>query len=895
MKQTFKLFLVALVVTLTASRAMGVDVVTPKLEMRSAWVATVWALDWPSSMGSSMEAQKADMTKLLDSLAVNNFNAVNFQVRGMSDAMYKSSYEPWSQYITGTRGKDPGWDPFEFFVAECHKRGIECHAWVNPYRFNSSGTAGGQEGDVTGYIEKGWTINGGSGKILNPGIPEVQDRIVDICKEITQNYDIDGMLFDDYYYNGAALSEDANLYNSYKAAGGTLSQADWRRKNVTMLMQKLNNMFKETKPWVRFGQAPQGTTYTSRDLANKYGIDPCPCGYDNNYGSQYIDIMEWLDLGLIDFISPQVYWTMAHDTNPYDRIVSWWSYIVDHFNRHLFVSQSISSLTSGADVTAPTIRAGGAGNNTFSEFANEIMHNRSSSLNGSCGSIFYSAKYLYRIGTKPSFAHYLKRHLFSRLALMPAMTWKEASDPGKVQNLVYDEESLLAWDAMANMRYSVYAVPNGVELDAMAKNVDYLIGMTYEPQFTVPEDYRSGYYFAVCPYDRYANEWEPTAWKPNYTETLPAPTIISPEDGFSTGSDFTLKWNAVQGATKYIVDFATDAEFKNLEKSVQLTETSMSVSKVYGSISKNVPVYWRVHAAAKGVNDGISEVRSFTYQVVSLLTPANNSDELDPKVHFTWSDIGAGATATLEVSTVEDFSNIVLSRESSTCEYQCQPMELHPLTAYYARVLVNGNASNVVTFSTKAMPCEPPTFLTPIDGGICYANGRIEINPQEGAEFVLLQVDSENSFSGRRKYQVLLDNYQMGVNASDVKLSSKNPMVDGVTYYARALCKYYMTSQGGLYETDYGPVITFTYSAQEGGVGDITAEKAAITIDGNTLHVSARGNIAVEAVTLLGSAVPLYAGNEGKIDIDLSDLPAGLYVIRVKAATGSTTAKFLKK
>ena len=132
-----------------------------------------------------------------------------------------------------------------------------------------------------------------------------------------------------------------------------------------------------------------------------------------------------------------------------------------------------------------------------------------------------------------------------------------------------------------------------------------------------------------------------------------------------------------------------------------------------------------------------------------------------------------------------------------------------------------------------------------------------------------------------------LDNYQVGVNASDVKLSSKNPMVDGVTYYARALCKYYMTSQGGLYETDYGPVITFTYSAQEGGVGDITAEKAAITFDGNTLHVSARGNI--------GTVKPLYSGNEGKIDIDLSDLPAGLYVIRVKAATGSTTAKFLKK
>lgn len=895
MKQTLKLFFAALVVLFTAGKAAaGVDTVTPKHEMRSAWVATVWALDWPSSMGASMETQKNDMIRMLDSLAVNNFNAVNFQVRGMSDAIYKSSYEPWSQYITGTRGKDPGWDPFEFFVAECHKRGIECHAWVNPYRFNSSETSGGQAGDVTGYIEKGWTINGGSGKILNPGIPEVQDRIVDICKEITQNYDIDGMLFDDYYYNGAAMSEDAALYNSYKAAGGTLSQADWRRKNVTDLMRKLHNMFMETKPWVRFGQAPQGTTYTSQDLANKYGIDKCPAGYDNNYGSQYIDIMEWFDQGLIDFISPQVYWTLAHETSPYGKIVPWWSYIVEHFGRHLFVSQSISSLTSGADVTAPTIKADGAGNNTFSEFANEIMLNRSSSLNGSCGSIFYSVKYLYRIGSKPSFAHYLKRHLFQRTAILPAMTWKEASDPGKVQNLTYDEESLLTWDAMENMRYTVYALPNGLDIESFGKEVDYLIGMTYGTQFTVPEEYRSGYYFAVCPFDRYANEWAPTAWKPNYTEWLPAPTLTGPEDGLRTAGDFTMTWTAVEGASKYIIDFATDAEFKNIEKSVQTTETQLPISTVYGSISKNVPIYWRVHAAAKGINDGISEVRSFTYLLVTLLTPENGSEEIDPKVEFTWTEIEKGANATIEVSTVEDFSTIVLSRESSTCSYQVLPMELHPLTSYYARVLVNGNASNVVTFSTKAMPCDAPTFATPANGGICYANGRIEINPQEGAEFVLLQVDSQDNFSGRRKYQVLLDNYQTGVNASDVLLSSKNPMEDGVTYYARALCKYYKTRGGGLYETDYSDIITFTYSAQEGGVGAIAADKATISIDGNTLRVTATGAVTVEAVNMLGIAKPLYAGSS-ETDIDLSDLPAGMYVIRANAAAGSTTAKFLKK
>ena len=293
----------------------GVNELTPKYEMRSAWVATVWRRAWPQTTTtgseSSINTQKAEMTRLLDSLAVNNFNAVNFQVRGMSGALYKSSHEPRSAHLTGTRGKDPGGDPLAFAVEECHKRGMECRAWVNPYRFNSSSSSGGQAGDATGYIEKGWTITGGSGLILNPGLSAVQDRIVDICKEIVVNYDVDGMLFDDYYYNSAALSEDSDIYNAYVSAGGTLSQADWRRKNVTDLMRKLYKMFESTKPWIRFGQAPQGTTYTSQAMADKYGIEKCPVGYDNNYGSQYIDIMEWFANGLIDFISPQVYWTIG--------------------------------------------------------------------------------------------------------------------------------------------------------------------------------------------------------------------------------------------------------------------------------------------------------------------------------------------------------------------------------------------------------------------------------------------------------------------------------------------------------------------------------------------------------------------------------------------------------
>ena len=905
MRLSIKSIFVFAMLLFAAKSASAVDVVTPKLEMRSAWVATVWGIDWPK--GSTIDAQKKEMVKMLDSLQVNNFNAVNFQVRGMSDAMYKSSYEPWASWLTGVRGKDPGWDPLAYFVEECHKRGLECHAWVNPYRFNSSSTSGGTAGDGTGYVEKGWVMNAGSGQILNPGLAEVQDQIVKICKEIISNYDVDGMLFDDYYYNGAAMSADASTYAAYTSAGGKLSQANWRRKNVTDLMRKLYKMIEETKPWVRFGQAPQGTTYTDQSLADKYGLERCPANYDNNYGSQYIDIMEWLDNGLIDFISPQVYWTLGNSTADYSKIVPWWGKVVKRFNRHLFVSHSISSLTTAADVTAPELQslaaicpteeAGGPNNNKFSEYANEIMLNRSSSLNGSCGSIYYSVKYIYNNGNTPSFGHYLKRYLYSRPALMPAMTWKTmATDPGKVQNFKYDEESILTWDALPNMRYSVYAVPNGMSIESFGKEVDYLMGMTYGTTFTVPEQYRSGYYFAVCPYDRYANEWAPTVWKPDYTETLAAPVLISPEDGFSTDSDFTFTWNEVAGAERYVVDFATDAEFTHIQKTAQVTTNSLPISEVYNYIDKNAKIYWRVHSSAKGKNDGVSESRWFRYVLVQLTAPADGATSVDPKVLFTWTAASDGVIGKLEVATDEAFENVVLTRRSKTGSYQTKILELHPQTLYYARVSVNGRASKYVTFRTKAMPCSKPTFKNPINGGICYSDGRIEINEQDGAELVTIQVDITDQF-GSSKAQKQLSDYENGVAASEIKISRKNPMEDGTTYYARAMAKYY-DENGVLQETDWSDVISFVYSSSSStGIGEVNGTEALACVENGVLMVKSGkgGVISVKAVNMLGASAELYEGEGGDAAISLANLAEGAYVIQVKVGEETIKLKYVKQ
>ena len=887
-----------------------VDVITPKREMRSAWVATVWGIDWPLSTTdgseSSISTQKKQMTRMLDSLAVNNFNAVNFQVRGMCDAMYKSSYEPWASWLTGTRGKNPGWDPFEFFVTECHKRGLECHAWVNPYRFNSSSTSGGSAGDGTGYVENGWVIQGASGGILNPGLPEVQARIVDVCKEIITKYDVDGMLFDDYYYNGAALSEDADNYSAYTAAGGELSQADWRRKNVTDLMRKLYKMIADTKPWVRFGQAPQGATYTNQTLADKYGIEKCPAAYDNNYGSQYIDIMEWLDNGLIDFISPQVYWTIGHTTD-YSKLVPWWSYIVDHFDRHLFVSQSISSLSGSSDVSAPTSAMGGdqvladidnasgPNNTTFAEYVNQIKLNRSSSINGSCGSVFYSVKYIYNISSKISFGHYLKRHVFSRAALMPAMTWKtQATDPGKVQNLVFDESTQLTWDALPNMRYSVYAVPNGVSPDAFNYEVDYLLGVTYGTQYTIPEDYRSGHYFAVCAYDRYGNEWAPAVWTKSYSETLDAPQLISPADGFTTDSDFTFQWSAVTGAEKYTVDFAADAEFKNMMKSIQVTDTKLDLSSVYNYITKNVDVYWRIHSVAKGKNDGVSATRKFHFNLVQMLTPVSGTTDLEPQVEFTWT-AGDDTEATLEVATDEAFSDIKLTAKSTTGSYKAKVLELHPLTLYFARVTMRGKTSDFVSFKTKAMPCQVPEFANPVNGGICYNDANIEIVPQDGAEFVTIQVDLTDAF-GASKAQKQLSDFATGVPASAIKISKRNPMTDGTTYYARAYVKYY-DEEGILRQTDWSDVISFVYKNVSSGISDVTAADAEIVVEGDVLYISspAQSSISVSAVNMLGVATQVYAGVSDYAEISLRDLAPGMYVIKASVGGETYAVKMIKR
>lgn len=483
-----------------------------KREVRSVWMATVWALDWPSST-SSTTAQKNEMVKYLDVLQKNNFNAIYFQVRTMSDAFYKSSYEPWSSYLTGTRGKDPGWDPLAFVVEECHKRGMECHAWVNPYRFSTGSnwsTAQDQALKSAGMLLAYTKSDGKTTTILNPGLESVRKRIVDVCKEIISNYDVDGLVFDDYFYpEGIPVTSSAGDYDLWQESGASMTFGDWRRNNVNQMVADVYKMVQQQKPYVRFGISPAGAACTSAAVAAKHGIDRCPVASDWQYDGIFSDPVAWLEAGTIDYISPQLYWKTNHKTNPFGPMTKWWSYVAKHFGRHHYASHSISFLNS-SNTTGD-----------WEEIGKQVQFSRDYTENEAPGAVFYSAAYV--TGKKQSgFGEWLQVNKFQNKALTPAIDWKK-SDLEKVQvSALSKRATVLSWAGVDNVRYSVYAVPESVNVETLDSNIpaEYLLGVSYKTTYTMPDDKKSGYNYAVCVLDRYGNEYEPVYYGQSGVESI---------------------------------------------------------------------------------------------------------------------------------------------------------------------------------------------------------------------------------------------------------------------------------------------------------------------------------------------------------------------------------------
>ena len=294
----------------------------PKNEFRGVWIATVVNIDWPKTSSDIVEKEKADYLEILDTYKKLNFNAVIVQIRSVGDAFYPSNLSPWSRFLTGKEGKEPQpyYDTLEWMIDQAHQRGFEFHAWMNPYRatFDLNKAQLSPNHDVFKHPE--WMIEYGGKIYYDPALPEVQEHLTNIVEEVVDRYDVDAIHFDDYFYPYRVPGKEFNDSKSYAKFGNGKKLDDWRRGNVNDFVRRVSIAIKSCKPWVQFGISPFGV------WRNK-SVDPR--GSDtqstSNYDDLYADPLLWIDEKWIDYILPQLYWSMNNPRASYSKLVKWWS------------------------------------------------------------------------------------------------------------------------------------------------------------------------------------------------------------------------------------------------------------------------------------------------------------------------------------------------------------------------------------------------------------------------------------------------------------------------------------------------------------------------------------------------------------------------------------------
>lgn len=336
-------------------------------ELRAVWIATVANINFPSEPGLGAAEQQDELRGLLDVAQATGLNAVMFQVRPESDALYASDLEPWSRFLTGEQGGDPGYDPLEVLVDEAHARGIEVHAWLNPYRAAVSKGAALDPMHIAEVLPE-YAYVYDKYLWMDPGAPEVQDHLLAVIDDIVMRYDVDGIHFDDYFYpypDGTDFPDDAT-WQAYKDGGGQLSRADWRRSNVDGMVQAVSESIAGLRPEVRFGISPFGIY--------RPGTPPGITGFDA-YEGLYADPLRWMQEGWLDYLAPQLYWPIEQTAQSYATLIEWWASVTEE-GRYIFAGNYLSKLGSD-DVWS------------VDEFRQQVTLSREFADMGSQGNIFF--------------------------------------------------------------------------------------------------------------------------------------------------------------------------------------------------------------------------------------------------------------------------------------------------------------------------------------------------------------------------------------------------------------------------------------------------------------------------------------------------------------------------
>jgi uncharacterized lipoprotein YddW (UPF0748 family) len=462
----------------------------PKREFRGVWIQTVYQDEYKSMTPAQM---RAGFVRKLNFLQACRINAIILQIRPEADAFYKSDLEPWSRFFTGTQGLAPEgeFDLMEFVIEECHKRNMEFHAWLNPYR---AGIAGSTifAGSHLIHIHPERFIQYNNQILFDPGQPQNRRFICSVVKDIVSRYDVDAIHMDDYFYPypvaGLSFPDDKSFEQYGLKQGYTeATRGDWRRRNVDMLIEELSLTIHETKPWVRFGISPFGIYRNKKSTSDGSGSNTNGL---QNYDDLYADVLYWLEQGWIDYNIPQLYWEIGHTSADYETLIKWWG--AHTYDRHLYIGQDVDRTMKARQLTQKM------------QYERQLPH-----INGNC---FWPANEI--MWNNKGIADSLKRHYHRYPALLPAYTYQHYLLPEEVKDLQIErtpEGFWLHWNVNPNPKipysahyFVIYRFGKKEKIDI--NNPAHIVAITKKTSYFLGNKTRGEFRYVVTAVDRFHNE-----------------------------------------------------------------------------------------------------------------------------------------------------------------------------------------------------------------------------------------------------------------------------------------------------------------------------------------------------------------------------------------------------
>ena len=703
MKILLTLLLVSTQFLLLSSVEVLAQTDPPKRELRGAWLSTVANIDWPSSPSNTSEKKISDLIGIIDYLKATNINAVVFQIRPASDAMYESNIEPWSSWLTGKQGKAPSpfFDPLQIAIEESHKRGMELHAWLNPYRVRLESYSLTLDEMNVAIQHPEWVLNIDGDEILDPGIPEVRDHIVTVITDIISRYDVDAIHFDDYFYLSSITNEDAETFTTYP--NGFTNLGDWRRNNVNELLRMIYATIQAVNPRVKFGQSPAGIW--------KNGTPEGTSGR-NNYSAIYCDAVTWLDEQIIDYLAPQLYWQFGGQQD-YGKLAPWWASVRNE--RHIY----------------PGLAYYRVGQVTFDEtqIGKMVRFNRDD--DGLFGEVYFTShNFEDNLG---GITDTLTNNLYRYPALLPVMDWKDTDPPNRPTNLRFDRvagigTTALTWDIPEGEDIKFYVLyrseDSGFDTTGIAdpKNIFKITSNNF---VQIDEDFptNNAYYF-VTALDWNNNESDVS----NRFEYQPSivipdvPNLVLPLNAANDIRDtLQLVWTYANNANSYSFEISTDGAFTDIVRSEnELIDTTY---QIYG-LAGETEYFWRVKAANLAGESSNSASYSFTtaYPTAPILaTPLYLEIEVEFNPLFTWSSNPITTSYHFILSEGLGITSEKIVIDTILAETSLQITNLESGTFYAWNVQGSNDfgtglwSDTMYQFKTKVIPPEIPILLSPLN------------------------------------------------------------------------------------------------------------------------------------------------------------------------------------